>query len=272
MYLFSRITVGLILLAHITMASGQKLRFEQVLGDLPVFCMAMDDDHVLWFGTESGLFSYNSKQLTNYRFDPRDSLSLLDNSIRSILIDSRNQLWVGTRNGLNRYRPLHDNFDRYIPNPNAPDQLHGSFITSLAEDPDGYIWVGTEAEGLHRLNPVSGAIVHIKADSTDNTLISNNIEKVRVDQEGGLWVASRHGLNFREKTTNQWYHYYATSNQRGNLRGNDLIGLEIDHAGNTWVSDRQKNISMINTLDEISSWTSDDLITVITRKDRKSVV
>lgn len=245
--------IFLALLCLATYMNGQDMKLEQVMRDTPVFVITMDHHHVLWFGTDAGLFNYNSKTFKEYRFDPRDTTSLIDNSIRSLLFDSRNHLWVGTRNGLNRYRPIDDSFDRYNPDPSSEKRIHGGFVSSLAEDNDGFIWVGTESAGLHRLNPISGAIVHFKAGDNYNSVISNYIEKIKTDNNGGLWVASRNGLNYRDRSTNQWQHYLASAS-RNISPDNDLIDLEIDHQGNIWMSSRNNILYILKTNDQIVSY------------------
>lgn len=271
MYRIIKTISTIILISVIIPLSGQSLRIEQVISDTPVFCITMDHHHVLWLGTESGLLSYNSKTINEYRYDPRDSLSLTDNSVRSLLIDSRDQLWVGTRNGLNRYRRDHDDFQRYHPDPLSDEHLHGGFITSIAEDTDGFIWVGTESAGLHRLNPISGAIVHLKADESYNTVISNDIEKIRIEGNGDLWVASRSGLNYRDRNTNQWHHYYAASASWSSLPDNDLIGLEVDQQGKVWMSSRNKKLIILNTNDEVRFWDVPWKITTISNDPRGNI-
>lgn len=248
---------------HSAAALAENMRFEQLISDIPVFAIAMDKENILWLGTESGLARYNSKSFKYYHFDPRDSLSLLDNSIRSLLIDSRDNLWIGTRNGLNRYQPHDDNFARYIPDRQSPSRLHGNFITSLAEDTDGFIWVGSESDGLHRLNPVSGAIIHFKANDAVNSIISNNIETIQFDTRGDLWVASRHGISYRDKNINQWRHYYASSGIGGSLQDHDLIDLMVDNENNIWLSSRNGYLSTINTKDEIVNYELPHAITTM---------
>ena len=62
-------------------------------------------------------------------------------SVQAILLDSRGNLWIGTRNGLNLYAQqkmknyFHSLEDRY----SIPDNQ----IIHLAEDSLGNIWIGT---------------------------------------------------------------------------------------------------------------------------------
>ena len=103
--------------------------------------IAIDDDGVVWIGTDKGL---------NYWFDGRvDSRGgLLSDDINIIAIDFRNNKWIGTFAGVSMlsadsYTWTHYSTDDY--------PLVGSNVRSFAFDPNtGYVYIGTES-GLSRL-------------------------------------------------------------------------------------------------------------------------
>ncbi|MGE5393484.1 MAG: two-component regulator propeller domain-containing protein [Candidatus Saccharibacteria bacterium] len=69
-----------------------------------VYCVREDNDGIIWFGTlSSGLDRYDpvSKTFTNYSIND----GLPGNSITSILVDSINNLWLGTDKGLAKFNP-----------------------------------------------------------------------------------------------------------------------------------------------------------------------
>ena len=71
-------------------------------------------------------------------------------SVQAILLDSKGNLWIGTRNGLNLYAQqkmsnyFHSSEDRF----SLPDNQ----IVHIAEDSIGNIWVAT-SQGLTMYNP-----------------------------------------------------------------------------------------------------------------------
>src|ERR1700749_2202819 len=73
-------------------------------------------------------------------FGTRDGLSQIN--INCILQDSRGFMWIGTRNGLNRYDGY--KFLTYRYDLKNDSSLSNNMITALAEDHDGNIWVATQ--------------------------------------------------------------------------------------------------------------------------------
>lgn len=70
------------------------------------------------------------------------------------------------------------------------DGLPQNTVQAIAQTPDGYIWLGTEA-GLVRFN---GRSFHV-FDTTNTPLLkSNSVTALATDDHGALWVGSRGGL------------------------------------------------------------------------------
>ncbi|MCD4732358.1 MAG: hypothetical protein K8R74_17265, partial [Bacteroidales bacterium] len=125
---------------------------------------------------------------------------LSDNSINSIIQDSRDFVWIGTTFGLNCYNGYEIiRFDR----PTDPIQLSKRSITCLFEDTNGIIWIGTVNKGLFAYDPVLDVFDHFKSDPEDSlNLSSDYILSIYQDKDGIIWIGTDGGgLNrFNEKT------------------------------------------------------------------------
>ncbi|MFW5758318.1 MAG: two-component regulator propeller domain-containing protein [Bacteroidota bacterium] len=259
----------LFLLIHVIYTkANQNLSFQQLLADVPVFDLVMDENNMLWIGTENGLIKYNSKEFKYYQFDPQDSLSLSDNSVRSLFYDSKHNLWVGTRNGLNRYLPAQDNFKHYRTSENVGRKHYGSFIKSITEDAAGLIWIGTENEGIRSYDPVRDHFRSFTQGTTLQNLSSNNIEQLKTGHRGGIWAVTRHGLNYRDPNTNEWNHYFLSDDKEQRKLKNDLVSAVVDKKGNVWIASRDKKISILKKNGEIVSENFPDII-LTTSKDQE---
>jgi signal transduction histidine kinase/ligand-binding sensor domain-containing protein/DNA-binding response OmpR family regulator len=232
-----------------------------LLEDIPVFDLVMDTNNILWIATENGLMKYDSKNFTHYRFDLFDSLSLSDNSVRSLFIDKNNNVWVGTRNGLNLYNRQYDNFKQYLPNNASNLKLHGGFIKSIAEDSIGHIWIATENHGLNRLNPNTNTFDYTVAGNDFANISSNNLEKIMIDQRGGLWAASRNGLNYLEPGYQEWSKYLLSPDKMNANPVNDIVSIELNEQGDLWVFSRNNDISLLRKNGQIESFETSSEIT-----------
>src|SRR5579864_4912394 len=74
---------------------------------------------------------------------------LSNSTIEAIFQDSQGFIWIGTRDGLNRY----DGHEMmvYRNAPSDSSSLSNSYIRCIYEDHEHHLWVGT-INGLNRLN------------------------------------------------------------------------------------------------------------------------
>src|SRR5688500_8257789 len=82
---------------------------------------------------------------------------LSNNDVECMLQDSQGYMWIGTRDGLNRYNG-HE-IDIY------KEQLPSSFIYSLLQHSSGEIWIGTLQGGISIYNPENETFVTLAKTS-----------------------------------------------------------------------------------------------------------
>lgn len=114
-------------------------------------------DGKLWFCTNnSGIFvlDKSNKGLMTH-FQMGDKSGLASNSIISYCIDSKKQVWIGTRNGgLLRYIANKQVFEAFNPRMLADNVIYG-----IVEDKNKYLWISTN-KGISRLNPSNSTAIH----------------------------------------------------------------------------------------------------------------
>ena len=110
------------------------------LSQSSVTCIEQDKYGSMWFGTQDGLNRFDGQTFENFTADntPGIGNSYFKTSFKS----KRGQLWFGTSNGLTCYDPSSEAFKTY------QDAGFILQIESIAEDPEGNLWLGTSANGL----------------------------------------------------------------------------------------------------------------------------
>ena len=66
--------------------------------------------------------------------------------INDVYQDKQGFMWIGTKDGLNRYDGYQ--ITTYRHNPNDPHSLPDNYVNAMLEDAQGNFWVGTNGKGL----------------------------------------------------------------------------------------------------------------------------
>ncbi|MGZ3811637.1 MAG: ligand-binding sensor domain-containing protein, partial [Mucilaginibacter sp.] len=100
-------------------------------------------------------------------------------------------MWIGSRNGLNRYDGY--KFVTYRHDSKNDSSLSNNMITDLVEDRDGNIWIATQS-GLNKYERSKGTFTRYMHDPHNSASISSNIiNRLVFDSEGNLWIATQTG-------------------------------------------------------------------------------
>jgi ligand-binding sensor domain-containing protein len=113
--------------------------------------------------------------------------SLSQSSVLCMVQDSTGFLWIGTKDGLNRFDGYE--FVTYKYDINDPNTLSNNEISCLALEGDQFLWIGTRSGGINRLQLSTGLITRF-----DNLTYDDLIRDLYFDQEGRLWAGTSEGL------------------------------------------------------------------------------
>ncbi|UCH14903.1 MAG: PAS domain S-box protein, partial [Bacteroidales bacterium] len=102
-----------------------------------------------------------------------------NNVIMTVIVDSEDILWLGTRNrGLCRYDKASDQFKIYSHNPYNINSISSNNVLTIIESSSErkYFWVGTDGGGLCKFYPGSGTFINYHSDENKpNTLCNNHV-------------------------------------------------------------------------------------------------
>jgi ligand-binding sensor domain-containing protein len=161
---------------------------------------------------------------------------LSQNRIRCILRDSRENMWFGTYDGLNKYNG--SQVTVYRNQVNNPKSISCERITDILEDAEKNIWVATE-DGLNLYVPALGSFVTFKNNPIDNSSISgNHINCIYCDKQHNVWFGienGKEGLNKWNPHAKTFTHYQITCSENMSL-ANAVTGIAQDKDGKIWVA------------------------------------
>jgi len=159
---------------------------------------------------------------------------LSQNSVRSILQDSRGFLWFGTEDGLNKYDGY--SFSIYRHDPDDPNSLSRSMIRSIYEDRDGVLWLGTDGGGLSRFERDTGEFMRYRADSNTDGLSSDYVRTTLQDRNGALWIGTNGGgLSRFDPDTEEFKNFHYNPSDPNSLSNGFVLAIYEDRDGALWV-------------------------------------
>lgn len=209
--------------------ANEKIHFTRLttlngLSQSTVNSIVKDRAGFMWFGTNDGLNRYDGYSFKVYRNIPGDLKSLPYNLIRTLFVDSRGSLWVGTLGGgLARYDEKSDSFQRY------PIGL----IQRILEDSQGRIWVGT-FDGLFVINSLGKPIRAEQLDHKYKILRGKIITALFQDQQKNMWIGTKNGL-YLMYNQSAGSTVFFVSDQKKHAPESEIGDIAIDQKGILWV-------------------------------------
>jgi len=180
--------------------SSQKISFTAVnnTNGLPnnnVNDIVKDNLGFVWIATSDGLSRYeSSNHVKTYKgSDPLIPTGLQSSNIRSLCVDSKDNLWIGTvLGGLTRYHQASDTWTTYRHDSSNPNSISNDEILSITEDRKGRIWVGTEY-GLNVFDPETNSFTSFLPSEKANSLRAKAVLTIMEDHNGFLWAGTWEG-------------------------------------------------------------------------------
>jgi signal transduction histidine kinase/ligand-binding sensor domain-containing protein len=184
----------------------------------------------LWVGTFHGLQILNTTTHKFSRFNFTKNPALSDCIIASILIDSKQNLWLGTLGaGLIRYNMVDHSVQQWLPEPNDSFSIGSCNVPAVFEDHEQNIWLGTwqGKEGTWKYEKKTGKFY--------NYLAGKAARKFYEDHKGIFWVCTNDGLFRYNKKEDKFIGFFDSQTDISNEM---TTGIAEDPEGNLWLSTR----------------------------------
>ena len=209
------------------------LQYPTIIDDIiltGILSITEDKNKNIWIGTQDGgLFRYEreSDSFSRFLHKPSDLITIVNDRIEYLLVDQKNNLWIGTNSndatagsGLIRFNVSTGNVEEFLHEPSDPNSLLDNRITALYEDQQGQILIGTYKCGFHIYNPENETLTRYSYDAnnpgqlhapyTEDNVYGGSpfVWLIHQDQNGGYWIGTTgKGINYFDAGTKTFMNY-----------------------------------------------------------------
>lgn len=210
--------------------------------DFPVTSFVDDDKGNMWIGMDGGGVRYWNRALNEF-YPIEQILKYSADRIRSkanlcLYKTSKLDIWAGFYKGgiiiidhKNRIKQL-----------TMVDGLSSNSISSIVENKQGIIYIGTYGGGVDFYNPKTGKISNLSLWNNAHDLSSADVNVLYVDSHDRLFVAYRNGrkgfdvVSIDSAHQPEIKHYGTKRGSANHLSGNNVFSFAEDSFGNIWIA------------------------------------
>jgi len=208
-----------------------------------ISAMFKDNFQNLWCGTNNGLYMLSSDgKLVHYQHSSTELSSISSNFISSIAGDPMTigDIWVGTGDGLNRYRREYDNFIHYFADQNDANSIIGNDISHIFFSKKNDLWIGTVNTGLSKLNGIDLNNYQPKFTNfindfdNDQSISDSKVTYIAEDVNQTIWIGTENGGLNSIDTSGRFDHLLETNG----LLDNYILSIIPTPDKFLWISTR----------------------------------
>jgi ligand-binding sensor domain-containing protein len=214
----------------VTGANGQA-------GNIAITCIYEDLQKRLWIGTPKSLYLLLDREKPVFHsFAGRKDFP--SRGVLCMYEDRSGILWAGTYDGLVKISSTAAGFVATVRrrDPANNNSISDNQVTSITQDKQGYLWMGTLNGGLNRYDAQRDSFVHyVQADRVPDGLVNNHIRKLLYDGQEHIWIGTQEGLSTLDLRSGSFTSFVNDPWNKNSLSQNSVHSLFRDNTGNIWV-------------------------------------
>lgn len=205
-------------------------------------------DGSIWIGSND-MLGRIIKENNRYRYEDiyidNKHLPIKNRRIFGLFSDSKNRMWIGSRNGVFLYS--NGKTDFILPDINN--------VKAFAEDKNGNIWIGSPGNGVVRMTETKPNQFTTKNFTLQQGNInSDEINSIAVDYVGNVWAGTNNGgLNKYIEQSQKFY----SQNTQYSILDEDIVSIVIENKNIMWLATNNK-VVMVDLANETSMSFSDN--------------
>jgi serine phosphatase RsbU (regulator of sigma subunit)/ligand-binding sensor domain-containing protein len=228
----------------LTLRTFEQVAFGQGLEHNRIVQTFQDSRGFLWLATDDGIARFDGIKLRFFKHEPFDAQSISDHGIEQLVEDAAGDLWILADGTLNRFERRTESFSTVDLGRSSGGIATRALV--LLADRQGRVWVGTNDQGLFRIDPSTGELKQYRYDPQDPASLANNrVVSLFESRSGSIWAGTTGGgLNLFLEGPENFRRYLAdTGNAFGFSVGPSVISpafgtrksIAEDIDGKLWV-------------------------------------
>lgn len=182
----------------------------------------------IWIGTEGFLFKYNLASKLVERIPIFD-----DNSVKSLSIDVKKNLLVGTDNGLYIYQPERQELRHIVHDSRFGNSLTNNIIWSIFIDKNNNSWIGTDfGISMYEADKIYHAVTLSQLTGKGD---GNQLQSIFRDSRRNFWFGGTNGLIVMQPEK-QGYLWYKMGDKLHPISHNRIRSIYEDRKQNLWIA------------------------------------
>jgi two-component system sensor histidine kinase ChiS len=166
------------------------------------------DQNLLWIATGAGVFNLDIITSALKTYYPS---ATGNNDIYCMLLNSKNELLVGTLEGIKKFDPKTNQFVRFFENERVISWYQSNRSQALLEDSNQTYWIATFSDGLYHYDPSPPKFQHYKYVENDPfSLQDNAVYGLCEVRNGDVWVGTSTDLSILKKDSGKFIRYSDT--------------------------------------------------------------
>lgn len=164
---------------------------------------------------------------------------LSQNTVYASVQDSKGFIWLGTRDGLNRYDSR--NIKVYKTKVGDSTSLSWNAISSILSDSKGKLWIGT-VNGLNIYNKKSDNFTRLNLEKRDKG--KHTISGIYEDKKGNIWLGTNRGLYVNSSAHPSKFRHVLLQGVVEGGKSNDILVVKEDRHSNLWLGTKKGLIKL----------------------------
>jgi ligand-binding sensor domain-containing protein/DNA-binding CsgD family transcriptional regulator len=144
----------------------------------------------IWIGTEDGLAKYNNYKFEIFKKNNENGKTIHNNHVLKLFIDTKDNLWVGTRTSLELYNRDKDNFTHFYFLNIANTDTTELMVMEIMQENDSILWICTDGGSLFQFNINTKKKYSTEKYFSASMNFSKRASDFYIDNYGNYWIGT----------------------------------------------------------------------------------